>query len=434
MRARAPRLSRMEVLGAALCFWTWAGWVPGPATAQTCGGEYTIKEGETLAQIAARVYGSPSEWTVIFYSNQDRLGANATLLMPEMSLRLPCIGGAPVPSLPIVSQAPTPTVTPTKSGEQPFLISSMVRRIDFLTADGYTPYTGRNLEGGGMLTQVLSSAMNLIKDEAKGRFDYGISWVNDWASHLTPLLSTRAFDIGFPWARPNCENLAELEQSALLRCQQFFFSEPLHEVVTVLFVRKESRIKTLRIEEIAGASICRPTGYPVQEFNQGGRNWLKDGKVTLMRPPTVDECFRLLERGVADAVAIAELVGRASIASLGLGDQVRTLDPPLALTTLHVVISKGHPHARTMLYYVNSALTKLRESGEYERIIERHLVRYWEAQAAPNAALATSPATVPKVIPGPAPKEFVPPAPATSPPLVAPTSTAKSEQPQQGAR
>ena len=48
--------------------------------AQTCGTDYPIKEGETLVQIAARVYGNPTQWTVIFYANQDRLGANVSLL------------------------------------------------------------------------------------------------------------------------------------------------------------------------------------------------------------------------------------------------------------------------------------------------------------------------------------------------------------------
>src|SRR5262245_29159276 len=144
--------------------------------AQTCGTDYPIKEGETLGQIAARVYGNPTQWTVIFYANQDRLGANVSLLIPGLLLKLPCIGGAqPPPALPPV--ATTPTQTPS---EATFVISSLLRRVEFLTADGFAPYTGRSLEGGGMLTQVITSAMGLIKEEAKGRFDFGISWVNDW--------------------------------------------------------------------------------------------------------------------------------------------------------------------------------------------------------------------------------------------------------------
>jgi polar amino acid transport system substrate-binding protein len=232
---------------------------------------------------------------------------------------------------------------------------------------------------------VINSSMGLIKEQADGRFDYGISWVNDWAAHLNPLLVTRAFDLGFPWARPDCEGGINLDQSSQFRCQKFFFSDPLYEGITSLFVRANSRIKSLGTDEITGATLCRPAGYSIHEFDQNGRNWVKEGKITLIRPPTIDECFRLLDSGAIDGVVEAELTGRASIASLGLGDKVRIIDQPVALTTYHVVIAKTHPHARTILYYINSSLTRLRESGEYDRIVERHLARFWEAQQlAPN--------------------------------------------------
>src|SRR5260370_39990138 len=86
-----PMLLAMSVAGSLLSHM---------AAAQTCGTEYKIKEGETLAQIAARVYGNPTQWTVIFYANQDRLGTNASLLVPGLAIALPCIGGAPPPSPP----------------------------------------------------------------------------------------------------------------------------------------------------------------------------------------------------------------------------------------------------------------------------------------------------------------------------------------------
>jgi polar amino acid transport system substrate-binding protein len=388
------------------------------AAAQTCGTDYTIKEGETLAQIAARVYGNPTQWTVIFYANQDRLGTNESLLVPGFSLRLPCIGGSLQPQ-PLPQIATTPAQAPTAT-EASFIISSLLRRVEFLTADGLSPYTGRSLEGGGMMTQVITSAMGLVKEEAKGRFDFGVSWVNDWAAHLNPLLLTRAFDVGFPWARPDCDNALTLDQSSQFRCQRFFFSDPLYEVITSLFVRNDSRIKTLRNEEITGATLCRPVGYPTHELDQAGRNWVKDGKVTLIRPPTVDECFRLIDNGTVDAVVEAELVGRTSIALLGLGDKVRIIEQPLALTTLHVLISKAHPHSRTILYYMNSALAKLRDSGEYDRIIERHLARFWEAQAAPNAALGAMPAAQPKT-------STISPQGVTSAPPPVPAAKAKTE-------
>jgi hypothetical protein len=94
-------------------------------------------------------------------------------------------------------------------------------------------------------------------------------------------------------------------------------------------------------------------------------------------------------------VVESELAGRASITSLGLADKVSMIEQPVALTTFHVLVSKSHPHARTILYYVNSSLEKLRESGEYDRIVERHLARFWEAQGVPNPAISVMPAAAP---------------------------------------
>src|SRR5215471_6610722 len=316
---------------------------PDPAQAQTCGTDYTIKEGETLAQIAARVYGNPTQWTIIFYANQDRLGTNVSLLVPGFTLRIPCVGGAQqVQPLPPIATTPAQTQAPSEAA---IIISSLVRRIEFLTADGFAPYTGRSLEGGGMLTQVIAAAMGLVKDEAKGRFDYGVSWVNDWSAHLNPLLLTRAFDVGFPWARPNCDGV-NLEPTSQFRCQRFFFSEPLYEVITGLFVQANSRFRSLRNEEIASATLCVPAGQPVHELDDHGRGWVRDNRVVLMRPPTVDECFRLLD------------------------------------------------------------------SGEYDRIVERHLARFWEAQGIPNPAISVTPAAAPA--PAAARREGAP-APAAAP-------------------
>jgi hypothetical protein len=84
------------------------------------------------------------------------------------------------------------------------------------------------------------------------------------------------------------------------------------------------------------------------------------------------------------------------------------IEQPVALTTFHVLVSKSHPHARTILYYVNSSLEKLRESGEYDRIVERHLARFWEAQGVPNPAISVTPAAAPVGTPAAARREAAP--------------------------
>jgi polar amino acid transport system substrate-binding protein len=360
------------------------------AQAQTCGSDYTIKEGESLADIAARVYGSSSQWPMIFYANQDRMGTNASMLVPGLAVRIPCMSGqTPEPATAPVTSAPAPEPLPApakatggvvSSGGGGIELSSVVRQIQFLTADGYTPFTDRSLPSGGMITQIVTSSMDLIKEQSGGSFRYNVSWVNDWAAHLNPLLITRAFDAGYPWLKPDCEHLAELSKDAKYRCQKFFFSDPLYEVFTVLFVKADSPITFAKDDEIIGKTLCLPVGQSTHELDKGGRNWVKENKISLLRPQNAEECFRLLDSGAVNAVVTPDLTGKSVAAALGMSDKVKSLTRPVAIGTLHVIVPKTHPHASTMLYYINTAVGKLRDSGEYDKIVDNQMSRFWTAQ------------------------------------------------------
>ena len=354
---------------------------PSRSWAQTCGKDYVLKEGDTLADIARAVYGSASQWSIIYYANQDRLGDNTTLLVPGLAIKLPCIGAQQskpaVPSGPVEAALPPPSSTTTENA--PFQLSSMLRKVDFLTADGYAPFTGRSLPGGGLLIDLLQSSMNLIKEQAKGSFDFQISWVNDWAAHLNPLLITRALDAGIPWTKPDCSNLAALDRSSQYRCQKFFFSDPFYESVTELFVRNNSDFNFDKDEQIAGRTLCLTKGWSTYDLDKDGRNWLKNGTITLMQPQTIEDCFRLLSDGTVDAVVVAELTGQAVAAAMGMADRVHAANRPVNIETMHVIIAKTHPQARTVLYYVNSSLARLKETGAYDAIIAKHLEQFWNS-------------------------------------------------------
>jgi polar amino acid transport system substrate-binding protein len=358
----------------------------GPLSAQTCGTDYVLQQGDTLADIARTVYGNASQWSMIYYANQDRLGENATLLVPGLAIKIPCIGPQARPATPAaVETAPAPDLG---TAPAPFQLSSMLRRIEFLTAEGYPPFTGRALPEGGLLIDLLRSSMTLIKDQAKGGFDFRVSWVNDWAAHLNPLLITRAMDAGIPWNKPDCGNPAALDSASQYKCQKFFFSDPLYESVTVLFVRNDSAFNFEKDEQIVGKTLCRTKGWSTNELDKDGRNWLKDQKITLMQPQTAEECFRLLDEGAVDAVVIAELTGQAVAAAMNMADRVHAASRPLNIETLHVIIAKTHPHARTVLYYVNTSLARLKDTGAYDAIITKHLDLFWNSassggQAAP---------------------------------------------------
>lgn len=363
---------------------------PSLLQAQECGSDYTLKEGETLADIARKVYGSGTQWSVIFYANQDRLGENASLLVPGLAIKIPCIGGQGQASANSeeLSIERNDAATASLGENPPFELSGMVRRIEFLTAEGHAPFTSRALPEGGLMLDLLQSSMNLIKDQAKGRFDFQVSWVNDWAAHLNPLLITRAFDAGIPWTKPDCGNQGGLDRASEYKCQKFFFSEPYYENVVVLFARNDAASHFEKEEQVLGKTLCLPKGLSTYYLDKNGRNWLKEDKITLMQPPSFEECFRLLDAGTVDAVVAAELTGQAVALELGMSDRIHATTHPLHIETMHVIIAKTHPHARTMLYYINSSLARLRETGGYDSIIAKHLDLFWNRERQPRSAPA----------------------------------------------
>lgn len=352
-----------------------------PAAAQTCGADYVIQEGDSLAKIAGRVYGKTSQWTVIFYANQDRLGGGSSLIVPGLAVRIPCIGGSE-PALPVTATTEASTPAPAPKIE----VTALRKKIQFLTADDYAPFTGRALPNGGMTTDIVSMAMDLLKAESGGKVDYAVNWVNDWSAHHNPLLVTHAFDMGFPWYKPDCEHFDDLDPEGQNRCQKFFFSDTIYEEMSLLFVKKESPLKFETDQEILGRTLCRPAGYFTFDLEQNGRRWLKDKKITLLRPQSIEECFRLLMDGSADAVALSELTGRAGMMKADLADKVRVIERPLAILDDHVLIAKTHPNARIMLHYVNSALAKLKADGRFDEIVEKHMTLFWESQTSEKPA------------------------------------------------
>lgn len=362
--------------------------VAAPVAAQTCGADYVIQEGDSLAKIAGRVYGKTSQWTVIFYANQDRLGGGSSLIVPGLAVRIPCIGGNE-PSLPAAATTEAAAPAPAK-----IETASITKKIQFLTADDYAPFTGRSLPNGGMHPDLISTAMDLLKTESGGKVDYAINWVNDWSAHLNPLLVTRAFDMGFPWYQPDCADFANLADDSKYRCQKFFFSDPVYEELSLLFVKKDSPIKFESDQEIPGRSLCRPAGYFTFDLDQNGRNWTKEKKITLLQPQTIEECFKLLMDGSADAVAVTELTGRAAVIKADLSDKVRVLERPVGILADHIIIAKTHPNARVLMHYINSALAKLKAEGKFDEIVEKHLTLFWESQTneKPAAPAATDPA------------------------------------------
>ena len=357
-----------------------------PTAAQKCGGEYIVKTGDTLSGISTIYYSTGRKWRRIYNANYKVLGSKPSLIYPGQRLTIPCSSvAAPARARkPGKAKTKTASTAPNLEGTVANVVSQVtqlrnVPRITLLTAGDYKPFTDQKLPHGGMLSEVVDTALKLQREKVAGP-KAKIVWVNDWAAHLNPLLVNKAFDMGFPWFKPNCEHYDELDDPAKFRCDRFYFSKPLFEILVLFFKRKDSDFSFTSDADVVGKRLCRPTGYFTFDLDKDGRNWVKDAKVKLVRPQSVDECFRLLQKGDVDAVALNEFTGRAAVNKLHLGSEIEAIEKPVSILTLHVVIAKTHEKAKYLLKYVNDALERIRSNGIYGQIVDTHLTRFWNAQ------------------------------------------------------
>jgi len=340
--------------------------VGGAAQAETCGGVYTVKPGDSLSRIADRLYQNSKMWSTIHQNNLEKIGSNPSLIKVGQRLRLTCINGLPT-GLPGGTDVAVATTASAPVMVAPGTAATATK-INLLTADDYKPFTDRSLPGGGLVTEVVQKAM----EAANPPEGFAIHWVNDWSAHLEPLLSNALLDMGFPWLQPDCA--ADPSQ---YRCENFYFSDPMFEMLIMLFTNKDNPIAFNSDDDIIGKTLCRPKGYYTHDLDKNGRNWIREGKITLETPTTVADCFDLLMAGKVDAVALNEFTGRAAIKEAGIEDRVEVAAKPLSIEGLYVVVHKTHPRAQELLELINQGLRAIKDNGEYQRIIDTQMTRIW---------------------------------------------------------
>lgn len=332
----------------------------------TCGGTYTVKRGDSLSLIADRQYKNVGMWSTIHSNNLNVIGSEPNAIYAGMKLTMPCINGLPrgLPGGSIVAQATS--VQPVRVAPGTAATRS---KINLLTADDYAPFTDREALNGGLVTEVVRKAM----EAAAPREGFAIHWVNDWSAHLDPLLSNALLDLGFPWLQPDCAS-----NPTHYRCENFYFSEPMFEMLVLLFTNKANPIQFTQDSDMLGKTLCRPAGYYTHDLDKDGRRWLADRMITLTQPSTVADCFELLVQGQVDAVALNEFTGRQAVVDLGLQNQVDVVQTrPLSIEGLHVVVHKSHPQASDMLATINQGLEDIKANGAYQQVINQHMSQIW---------------------------------------------------------
>ncbi len=372
-----------------------------------CGGYYVVKGGDTLSGIANRLYDNAGAWSAIHTGNLPNIGKNPNSIRVGQWLYLTCIKGLPTglpativkegigstlaaartpnaTSLTAVQTASVsaPTPQPPKPATEPETVvarastdllstapAQVLPKIKLVTADAFKPFTDRSLENGGLMTEVVTAAMNA----AVGADAHDTFWINDWGSHLNQMLPAGLMEMAYPWVKPNCEATPNIT-----RCADFVYSKPMFEYLILLFVSQDKPIPFATDDDIVGRTLCRPADYTMTMLDENGRNWLQDDKITLVTPVDPGECFELLVSGEVDGVVLNEFTGREKIAKLGLQNQVEAVaSRPVSIAGLHVLIHKSNPNAELLRATINEGLSAIQQDGRYQEIVARHMSTLW---------------------------------------------------------
>lgn len=226
--------------------------------------------------------------------------------------------------------------------------------VKLVTGAEYMPFSDPLLEGGGLATVLVEasfSAGGLTTDKAVFK---------PWARGLLETGAT-AYDATFPYART-----AEREA-------KFYYSDELAHVNESFFAPLTFTGTTVDATALNNKVVCRPVGYNLNMLGE----MQKTVPFRIEAPVSLTQCFAMLELGRVDFVFISEQVGwyvlKTSKELNGNLFRAISATHDNHKTGLHLLVSRQHPDALTILELFNKGLSRLRESGEYDRIIANYL-------------------------------------------------------------
>lgn len=224
--------------------------------------------------------------------------------------------------------------------------------VRLVTGDDWPPYSGQQLAGGGMLTEIVLRAFSLA----------GMQTTLDWASWKRGYELTRIgdYDATFAYAK-------KADREAY-----FLYSEPLSDSVRAVFARPGSSIDPGRLETFRGRTLCVPIGFIIYPRMDA---LLQERAIAIERPPSMESCARMLAAGRVDFFITDALAGEAALRQAKVGTQVVRLAKPFNEGAFYLIVSRQRPGGAALIAGFNTGLNRLKSSGEYARIVQKHLHR-----------------------------------------------------------
>lgn len=218
-----------------------------------------------------------------------------------------------------------------------------------LASIDYPPYTSQDLKNDGFLTELAVAAFKL------SGYDVEIVYL-PWARGLEMTKRGKYDGLMDMWRRPDREVF-------------FIFSQEIGASQVVMFKRKDNPAVADSYEDLKKYSIGVVRGYANPPEFESVRDQLKVQEAT----GDITNLKKLLGKRI-DVILIDLKVGLHLINTLfpEKTDQLTSLPWVLKHDPLHIGFSKKAVNIKAKVKAFNDGMKALKESGEYQAIIEKH--------------------------------------------------------------
>lgn len=238
-------------------------------------------------------------------------------------------------------------------------IVAQADNLRLVSGDDYAPFTGQQLPGGGMLTQVVQAALSAR------HIGSSVEWRPWNRGYLMTLRGE--YDATFPYVH------------TVEREREYFYSAPLFISKQHLFSRAGEVFEPEDPSVFIGKRLCYPLGW---QPPAAIRQLVEEGHLTRHSPIGLDECARLLLLNRDDFFVADLRLGEAALRASG--------EPPsrfrrsvglFGSSALHLIVPRRHPRADEIIADFNAGLASLRADGKHQQIIEGYLLQHAEQHA-----------------------------------------------------
>jgi ABC-type amino acid transport substrate-binding protein len=267
-------------------------------------------------------------------------------------------------SVPRPEEEPEPVAANTESAGSE---AAAVR----LSVISQPPLTDQQSDNGGLLTELAKAALE--RTAWPGAGEIVVRWDENRVDQANGIVTKKSADLALPWMGGECEAPEKQNSETAFFCEGILASDPIFKVLVAFFARADSDFDPTAEEHMIGRTLCRPAELDLTPLSELAKQLIRDGKLTLVRPPSLIDCLSLVDRQEADALFVNELEGKRVITHLGLSERFRMIEGAISVQDVHIGLPSDRPGAKEFLAALNEGINKLKAEDLYSRIIVKHL-------------------------------------------------------------